>query len=545
MAVEEIIEKIYKIHKESHLYDGSFEDTIYKLTNAYDAFFIDIVKNEKIRAQNKYLPSDNKHYDNLDLYRHGYRACIKFACEDCQKGDLSNKITQDDITKYQKEIDETVQFNFIRNTIDQSKVGSFDIKEDGNKLTFIRKTGFRDVMYDIYSRNIADMVPGGKNQIDDGNVFNLNLYIADLIRNKLDFDSKKLFKPKKAQLIEITYDLGNHFLKDLDAKEVMPYKLSGYTLEQYFFVYCYLATIAIYKIAYIYSLKNINDPLHLTPSVVYPKERLVTDVAETFDQDEGAIRAVVNDMIYDYEFHKDKVTIFQPLFEIGDQIIFSSYLLLHAYVVDKIMRFYDMKRLCQPTLTKYHKYLSDQMNNRMADWIDETYPFLKTYINCKLIDKGSTQAEVDLIIFDENTKKAALIELKNYSPVDNELDAKKKESHINSAIKSRLEKDKRVLDNLEKFFKQNEIPNDYLNYNFSSLLITNSYSGGCGVIDTISVVDEPLFYYLLGGNLGNLELTIDMIDKKDIYHFLDKNVLDGKYNATYSYKGINVEVINK
>lgn len=399
----------------------------------------------------------------------------------------------------------------------------------------------REMIYDFYSRNFADKIPGGKNDNDAIDVISINLEIAKLARKKQEFQSKKIFKPAKHILLPLIYDLVRYFLKDSDL-EIGFLKGNGYYLGEYLLAYCYIVAIGMFKTAYLLSLKGDSDLLN-QPSILYPKERLISDIAETVEISEESAKKVIEDMTYNYEFHKDRITIYQPLFEVGDYIICSSYLVFHSYVIDKVMKYFDVKGINKQDLTVYHKYKSDQMNHRMASNLPQMYSNLRTFENC-ILDFGSIRkAEVDIVLFDTANKQAVLVELKNYTPVDNEIDALTKEKRINNAIDSRLEKDKRVFENLELFFKENNLPIEYLKYDFASLLVTNSYTGGVGVKEKIKVIDEALFYYLLDIYNGNMSELLASLDEGTFFKEL-KQVVSIK-DQHYSYKGINVVVSNK
>ena len=544
MSIESKIKDIYEAHKQSGLYEDSFENVIYKLTNAYDYFYLEPFRFmiDKARRGLPYNP-DDANWEAINTYRHAYRACIKFVHEDCAHGEFNGKINLNDIQDYQQEIKETVTFNYIRNTIDRYKLGRYKASFVGDKLCFEHKQGERSLIYDAYSRHIADEIPGGKNSKDDINVVDFNVMIAELASKKQEFQSKKLFKPANHVIREMVYDLVDYYLGDLSSK-IGYLQATTYALGQYLLVYCYLAAIGVYKTAYLLSLKGDNDLIY-QPSIIYPKERLVSDISEVTYVDEKSIRAILKDMTYDYEFHKDRVTLYQPIFEIGDSILCSTNMLFHSYVIDKVMKYFDCKGTNKEHLSIYHRYMADKMNHRMADNLPLMYPNLVTFENKTLLIGKSVKAEVDLLVFDTYSKTAAFVELKNYTPVDNDADAQRKEERINDAIKSRLEKDKRVLENLELFFKQNDIPLDYLNYQFSSLVVTNSFAGGVDIKENIKVLDEALFYYLLHLCYGNLKEFIDFVEKGEFFNILEKNIKIADADVDYTYKGITVEVINK
>ena len=183
------------------------------------------------------------------------------------------------------------------------------------------------------------------------------------------------------------------------------------------------------------------------------------------------------------------------------------------------------------------------MNHRMADNLPLMYPNLKTYENCILTLNGKRKSEIDLIVVDDTTKTAALVELKNYTPVDNEEDAINKEKRINDAIESRLVKDKLVVDNIKLFLEQNKMPLKYSDYNYYSLLVTNTSVGGVGIRESIKVLDEPLFYNLLHIFQGSLLGTIDAIGTGEFFKILESVV--SMDNMKHSYKGLDVEIIYK
>lgn len=537
MSVESKIKELYELHKSSGLYNDSFENVIFKFTNAYDYSFLELYRNARM---GKPAPKEED-VDGFDRLRQAYRACIKFVNEDCRHGEFKQTLTLSDIRDFQKEMKETIQFNFIRNVVDRYNLKRFTATENEGVLTFKHIKSDRSIVYDEYQRNIADTIPLSKHAKDNINVFDFNLKIIEIARNKPEFQSKKIFKPAKHILLELIYELVPYYLDGLDV-EISTLKGKEYYLGEYLIVYCYLVAIGIYKTAYLVSLRFDNDQVY-QPSIVYPKERLVEDIMDTTGMPEETVRQVLSDLTYDYDFHKDRLTIYQPIFEVGDSILCSTNMLFHSYVIDKIMKYFDIKGTNKEDLTTYHRYRAEVMNHRMADNLPLMYPNLKVYENCILRIDGKSKSEIDLVVFDDTTKTTALIELKNYTPVDNEEDAINKEKRINEAIKARLVRDKLVVDNIEAFLKQNNIPSKYADYKYYSLLVTNTSVGGVGIKESIKVVDEALFYNLLSICQGSLLGTLDSIDSGEFFKILESVVKTD--NMIHEYKGLKVEIIYK
>lgn len=538
--IDEIIKQIYKIHEESGLYDDSLENVLFKFTNAYDSLFLDEMRLSISKSRKGQLLNPEEFNRNYDLLRHAYRACIKFSFESCKAGSFKQAITNNDKLDYQKELEETINFNYIRNTIDRYRLHKYSVSINGDVLHFVHKKGDRSLIYDLYSRAFSNMIPGGKDSKDDYDVFNLNLELVNQSLRKQEFQSKKIFKPSKHILLPMIDKLMSYFLRDFDY-EIGYLKGKDYYLGDYLLAYSYLAAIGFFKTAYLLSLRGENDLVN-QPCIVYPKDRLISDIVDTTGMSEEIAKKAMQDMVYDYEFHKDKNIIYQPVFEFEDYYICSCNLLFHSYVVDKIMKYFDIRGTNLADLTSYHKYMSDKMNDRMAFNLPSMYDNLKTFKNCILRFGNEPQSEIDLIVFDENTKSACLIELKNYTPVDNDEDAINKEKRINKAIQSRLVRDKRVLDNLKIFYKQNNIPNEYLEYSFSSLLITDSYTGGVNINEKIKVIDEALFYNILQIHQGNLKEAVQSINNSEFFRMLEDKIGTKTKANTYCYKNIIVEV---
>lgn len=542
MCVENRIKEVYEAHKKSGLYDDSFENSIFRLTNAYDSFYLTAQRDLIAQAKGsspRYQANDD--FDHFDDYRHAYRACIKFICEDCEHGAFANWISFKDIEKFQQEMRETTGFNLIRNAIDQYKASKYSAKVVDAKLCFTRNRGNRELVYELYSRHIADEIPGGKNNKDLFDVSSFTLMLLGLSTKELSFESKKLFKPSKQVLKGAIQDLKKRFASNLSDEIRSLCPATDYSLDQYLSVYCYLAAIGVFKTAYLLKLKDGNEHL-VRPSILYPKERLISDVSDVMEINMELVRTIVKDMTYDFAFHKDRITLYQPLFEVGDFILCSTSMLFFSYVVDKAAKFFDLKGNNKADLSKYHNYMSEKMNHRMAESLPLMYPNLVVFENAKLVIKNLTQAEVDLLLFDKDSKTAALIELKDYSPIDNEWDTKKKDRNINCAIKSRLEKDKRVVEKLDLFFEQNNVPKEYLDYQFSSLLVTSSYAGGVDIHESIKVLDEHLFYYLLRIHSGNLKEFLQFVEKGEFFKILNEQLKETDRRVNYTYKGIIAEV---
>lgn len=93
MNTKDIIEKVYNAHRDTRLYNDTLENIIFKLTNSYDAYFLFMYR-DAIYGRNKPEEENEDFYNQL---RHSYRACIKFAYEDCEHGVFNQKITIFDI----------------------------------------------------------------------------------------------------------------------------------------------------------------------------------------------------------------------------------------------------------------------------------------------------------------------------------------------------------------------------------------------------------------------------------------------------------------
>ena len=539
MEIKEKIKEIYSAHKKSGLYNDSLENVIYRFTNAYDYLFLAPMKQSMLEIRKGSHNYDRFGDIDYDIFRMAYRACLKFAYEDCQKGNVDFKLAKRNLIDYIEELRDTINFNYIRNTIDRYNLGDYDVTINNQVLEFTNKQKERSLVYDYYSRIFSDRMPGGK---DDKDIYGLQ-YLYSIIFHRVveshTFKSKKNFLPHKDEIESIIRQVKPYFLKS-QGEGILDFAFEDYSIRELILVYCFLAVIGICKTAHL--LSTIKSEEELQSSIIYPKGRLISDIEENTAIEKDKIVKILKLLTYDYEFHKDKLTIYQPLFDFGEYILYSPNMIFHSDIIPKICKYYDNKKINAAVSTRYHKYLSDQMNNRMYKRIQSSYPKLKVFKNLCLKEGTKSKAEIDLLLIDPEHKTGILAELKKYNFVDNETEVKNRDILINEKIEDRIIHDQAVLSNLRVFFVQNNISEEYLDYEYHSLFIVDSYAGGVRVKEKIKLLDCDLFYYLMNDYEGNLKKVIDDANTSLFFKQIKEEMIKQGYEDSkeFNYKGIRV-----
>ncbi|MCQ2801925.1 MAG: hypothetical protein MJ222_04820 [Bacilli bacterium] len=525
--INSIVKTIFNSHLQSGLYNETRETVLYRLFNAYDSYFVHRPDGREI---------------NYDFLRMALRACIKFSYEDCKSGNLNERLSYDTIYSYQKEIEKTINFNLIRNIIDRARLNQFSSSIENGLLVYTHNETDRSINYDIYQRQILDTIPGSKHTKDNISVADWATKLAFLIKSKQEFKSKQIFKPVDSELKPFVEYWFKKYLEDYNL-EICNFKISNYLIGEYILVYSYIAAIAMQKSAYLIKLGDSNE-LKLHPAFKYPRELLKKHICEFFSFDQDIVESILNDMTYDYEFHKNRLTIYQPLHVVGDYYIGSCNSIFTSYIIEKLIKLHDQREGNVAEKLKLHNFLSNRMNDELGYYLDN-FDNLKYYKNCKLALNSLTKAEIDMVLVDETNKEVFLMEQKRYMPVDNDFDQMRVDEKINVAIKSRLEKDERVLKNIHLFFEQNNIPFDYEQYRISSIIVTLNNAGSCYVKDDINVIDEGFFKFAVFCSKGDLKKAREIIQSKEVYDIIDKTIFKDSYSQIVEYNGIKVKTIYK
>ena len=522
--IAEKISEIKNCFRNCAIYSKSLKQSIFDFTNAFDYMFSEIVITE----------------NNLsDLYREGYQTAIKNSFALNHDGGFNQRFNYENIKEFDAEFRELREFNFMRNTFDRYQNGNYDAVMNNNVLEFTFNKEMTNIYRDIYSRAICNNLPFSKYDKDEITTQPIFDYIGFYLMRNLNFESKKIFKPHNSEwrkCIDMCFQTFTHSFPRY-------VKFADYSIADFLLVYASLKSLAVYKIAYFMKKKvcKLTISPDEFPSVFYPKVRLINDIASVVELKTKTVESIINDLIYDYDFEKNMISLYQPLFEIDGNILFSSYLLCFSNEQDKLVKVFSYNNKEKNAISEISIYKAELMTTAYEQIIENFFPNLTTFRNCKLFLNGLVNKEIDLVIADDKNKILLLTELKWRQKVDNEFDSFKKERLINGDILSRIEAEKAVKENLDLFIKQNSLPTKYANYIVESIIIEKEYSGGANSNSDIPVLDDPLFKFTLYVSNGDLKIFLDSLKSDDILDAV-KNSVKIPPVSRYKYRDYKIVV---
>jgi hypothetical protein len=253
------------------------------------------------------------------------------------------------------------------------------------------------------------------------------------------------------------------------------------------------------------------------------------------DVPEEKIRTIVNLLVYDYSFHKNKVAIYQPIFKANSRIFFSSFLVYNSLPQDKFIYLMLRKGNNEPAISKIAKLREEKMTGEIIDFIKKRSE-LRMIANYIEYDNKKPIAEFDLLILDTNTKKILIAELKWFNKNDGEHDSSTINKKIIESMKIRMERFKIFENRKERIIKNSFGIENGSEFEARSCLISENYSGSSSIKDAIPIFDRFALYYSLNNVHFNLKVFFTTLDDSDYLPippwnvtFLDIDYHDQKY----------------
>ena len=218
-------------------------------------------------------------------------------------------------------------------------------------------------------------------------------------------------------------------------------------------------------------------------------------------------------MTYDPEFHKNKVTIYQPLFQVGYYIFYSPMMVYFSLAQDKL--FYIMKenKSYQTIISEIAKDRETIMTNQILHFIDSSQ--LLYNANYKVAENGKIKAEFDLPVYDEEDNKLLLVELKWFFKGDGEFDHQKIDQKLKKAILSRKEKQEFVEKNIKRLLLDMFNVEMVEKPEIMSCIVSKNYSGSSFIEDGLPIFDQFLFCETMKQCSFKLSKVFDLIKKGD------------------------------
>ncbi len=531
--MEGIIKQIYDLSVNSkivHKYNKS--TALYMLNNSYDKKMTDLVIN-KFREGNlsevEYLQSK---------IRHSYRTLIKVIFENCQDGQLNKNIENADFKLFSDELDRLIEFNHMRNIIERYNLGYFVIKEETtDSVTLSRSKDFRDPKYDFYNRLMQ--MSDDKTSNKDNNIVKKKCF-ETINPNVLKNYKRKGYFHTYDNFFNLTYGVAyDSVLNEADIKD--DYRFDKFSLEEYRKVYAYILARslnrgAFYQVSKL-TMRQIPD-MEYCPSFEMQFNELIDTIANYVSIDNDKVENIINCLIFDYNLHKNKLSIYQPLFRIDDTILFSVWLVNWELAQNKFLYVMAKKNENQAILSKI---ALDKERIMIEDVIKEIKQFAWMYKkNATLKLNREIKAEFDLCIYEKETGTILLVELKWLSNIDNEYEAHQQDMKLNDFCIDRKRKGELVLDNIDDFLNQNMqgIKREDI-HSIESVIISKNNIGNTKIDEVIPIIDWFIFVYILKDSKGSLKHFIDYIKNGVFLNALESYIKD---NEVYEFGNLKMIV---
>lgn len=381
-------------------------------------------------------------------------------------------------------------YNPIRNYLDQCIIKTRNIKfDDKNKLYF--EECYDD--YSNYARTIDKVKEDPNEKLKQMTLDRIGKYL--LTKNY----KTNLFKDR------YFYSLIDDYKKicRLDSEIKFEHDFGDFTYEEIISFCAALKIIADY-----YSLLIAKQPY---PVIDY--KTLIYGISKLASLSEEKVKLFIEYQTYDYEYQKDKLTLFQTLIRFGDNYYFYPMTLSIGLLPTKMYRliFDHNKKRYEKDISLIAKKKEKQMTNEILQKFSKYDLTIK--LNHEIKNGNINLAEYDMLAFDNKNNNLYIFEFKWYLIGDGEKEHNKIDYKMENDIKHRKEKNKYIFDDPEQI--SNQLFNGREINNIYEILISQNFCGntrhGMCVIDfetlqwSIDRYDtfKDLMNYFLTGEFRN------------------------------------------
>ena len=527
-------ENIYSFPSQFDLFkQNDLQSACYKLTCDIEEIFLGLLSTQMVMTD----------FDRIailqDRFRGGYRAAIKWAFQYCAQSD---KPFHPNACQYAfgccgDVISVGAEFANIRNAFDQAELGKLKISMDDHRMQFSPSRSLRDVNADLYARFIDHEkyteTENKKTITYDQKTF-AHMINPDHSSRWNDFSKR----PHDKQLFSKIYKDCLKKVK-IDTEDYSNFDFGEFTLEDYEKVYSILMALGVMNFNYQRTSRERNQ-YNKSSSPIFFREitSLIQFITENSKVKRKAVKSILELLTYDYEFHKNKVTVVQPLFSFGKFVFFSPSLLYYSDAVDKLLYLVKELNNTPEVISKIAKEREQVMTDRIMSFVAQNSN-LQCVPNYKLILNGKPVAEFDILLYDGNSNSLLLTELKYFFKADGEDGHKKVDLKIQDAIKSRLSKQRLAEKHIDLLLRDAfEISPTATPPKIKSCIVSQNYSGSSFIEDKIAVFDEFLFKHTLSRYEFNLEVLFTNIDNDS--YIPDMRDAICYHNYTQEYAGYEI-----
>lgn len=508
---------------------NDLQSACYKLTCDIEEIFLGLLSTQMVMTD----------FDRIailqDRFRGGYRVAIKWAFQYC---DQSDKPFLPNACQYEfgccgDTISVGAEFANIRNAFDQAELGRLKISIDNHRIQFSPSRSIRDVNADLYARFIDHekyIETENKKTISYDYKTFAHMINPDQSSRWNDFSKR----PHDKQLFSKIYKDCLKKVK-IDTEDYSNFDFGEFTLENYEKVYAVLMSLGVMNFNYQRTTRERNQYSKSNSPIFFSEiSSLIQFITENSKVKHKAVKSILELLTYDYEFHKNKVTIVQPLFSFGKFVFFSPSLLYYSDAVDKLLYLVKELNNTPEVISKIAKEREQVMTDRIMSFVAQNSN-LQCVPNYKLILNGNPVAEFDIMIYDDNTNSLLLTELKYFFKADGEGGHQKVDLKIQETIKSRLSKQRLAEKHVDVLLSDAfGISATATTPNIKSCIVSQNYSGSSFLEDKIAVFDEFLFKHTLSRYEYNLDMLFTNIDNDSYIPDMSDAICYHDYTQEYA-----------
>ena len=523
-------EKIYSYPSQLDFFKSNdLQSACYKLTCDIEELFLGLLSTQMVMTD----------FDRIaiiqDRFRGGYRAAIKWAFQYCAQSDkhFLPHTCQYEFDCCGDTISIGAEFANIRNAFDQADLGKLTISITDHNIKFSPSRSKRDINADLYARFIDHekyTETENKKTISYDQKTFAHMINPDQSSRWNDFSKR----PHDKQLFSKIYKDCLKKVK-IDTEDYSNFDFGEFTLEDYEKVYAVLMALGVMNFNYQRTMRERNQYSKSSSPIFFSEiTSLIQFITENSKVKRKAVKSILELLTYDYEFHKNKVTVVQPIFLFGKFVFFSPSLLYYSDAVDKLLYLVKERKDTPEVISKIAKEREQVMTERIVNFISQNSN-LKCVPNYKLMLNGHTVAEFDIMIYDDNSNSLLLTELKYFFKADGEDGHQKVDFKIQDAIKSRLSKqqlaEKHIDVLLSDAFGMSSTPKVP---KIKSCIVSQNYSGSSFIEDKIAVFDEFLFKHTLSRYDYNLDVLFTNIENDSYIPDMSDAICYHDYTQEYA-----------
>lgn len=474
------IDKVYNDIK-----NQIYQDQIFQYSKGqFLKIFHECYESRAIEYTYKQLNSEQ--FKLIDKWKDTYRTMIKLIAEN--ENDSNQNLPS--LNYIQKKLDQFVLeiskgFNNFRNLYDQHKANVYGKVLNYDESTKTIKKVKEYTEKEFYNRVI--------DKFSNKRVYSSEKYklVFKIVRQK-SIDFKNLME----DLIRVNF-LESEIQEDVD-----------FGVFKYFDLIIFCA--ALDYLCIVQLSNNIIKKGKGKLCISMTKDALIKTLVEITYLEEEKVSYFVSRFIYDEEYQKKHYTLFQPFFEIDEEILISPSIVIESLLPLKLIRvIQDIDKF-----EKEFSYVSMLREKQMIDRLSVLFDRKNIQIvtNYRL----NNQAEYDILLLDKSCNNLWIIECKWFNLADNEKEHAKLYRKLRSEINNRTEKNKFLLNDLNNVIK-NAFKCDLEINKVHEIIVSQNDMGTCDD-KKMPIMDFETLERIFENYEGDFEKMWDIIENKKYFY---------------------------